>query len=391
MKSADPWRPTSKEFIQNPYSKYRELRKMSQVFRANTGDFVVMGYQDCKRVLQDPSFITGLRSAWIEKMASESALRGDSLQHIKEAISGMLIQTNPPKHQKIRGGLAKTWPSIDELRKIAEEVTLQVLSELPSKFDAISHICRRIPLRIISNLLALPEKEVENYALDGINLAQVLGPYLSYRDIQLISKSTTRLQSFLDKCIFSDDYVPTKLTENVIKDYPKKEMINLLLFIFIAGYETTSSLLAQCIYHLVKNKEHASKIEEYGAAIFVSEILRLSSPVQITGRTNTEAVKLNGLHIPKNSALTVCIGAANVDPAQFDRPEELVWDRTRREHLSFGYGMHFCLGSQLAEVEAEVLIEKLLPDLDKIQMVREPVLRNQYTIKSYSSFELAYK
>ncbi len=391
MKPADLWKPTNPDFIQNPYKAYRKIREIDQTFKANTGDFVVMGYQDCKRILQDPSFEAGLRSAWVEKMVIESARRGESLQHVKEAISGMLIQINPPKHQIIRGGLAKTWPSVEELRKISEEITKQVISELPTKFDAISQICRKIPLQVICKLLGLPAKEIEKYTLDGIHLVQILGPYLSYRDIKTISQSTERLQSFLENHILSESYIPTEITEDIIRNYPEKEMINLLLFLFIAGYETTSSLLAQCIYHLIRNNDHLLNIKKYGAKSFINEILRLYSPVQITGRTNTEPVELSGQHIPKNSALTVCIGAANVDPSRFDRPEELIWNRPKRDHLSFGYGMHFCLGSQLAEIEAEVLIEKLLPILDKLKMVREPLLRNTFTIKSYHSFELEYK
>ena len=391
MKPANLWKPTSKDFIQYPYDAYREIRKMNEVFKANTGDFVIMGYQDCKHILQDTSFKAGLRLSWIEKMVAESALRNISLHHIQEAVSGMLVQINPPKHHKIRSSLAKNWPAGEELKELAEEITKQVILELPPKFDAMRHICRRIPLRVISKLLGLPAEEVEKYATDGINLAQILGSYLSYRDITSISESTKKLQSFLKACIFSNTYIPTKITEHLFKEYPEDEIINLLLFLFIAGYETTSSLLAICVYHLIKNKDHLLNIEKYGAKPFIDEMLRLNSPVQITGRTNTKPIELSGQYIPEKSALTLCIGAANVDPSQFDQPEKLIWDRPKREHLSFGYGIHFCLGNQLAEIEAEVLIEELFSNIERLRIVNEPVLRNIFTLKSYQSFELAYK
>ena len=293
MKPADLWKPTNTDFIQNPHDTYREIRKAGEgeVFKAKTGDFVVMGYDDCKHLLQDPSFKTGLRSSWVEKMAIESARRNESFHHLKEAVSEMLVQINPPKHQKIKGGLAKSWPSANELRELSDDIAHQVISELPSKFDAVSHLCRRVPLQVITKFLGIPVKETEKYAMDGINLAQVLGPYLSYRDIKTISQSTERLQTFLRKHILSDSYVPTKLTENIITNYPEKEIINLLLFLFIAGYETTSSLLVQCIYHLVKNKDYSIKIEKYGAKTFINEILSLNSLAQITGRTNTEPIE----------------------------------------------------------------------------------------------------
>ncbi|MEO9869475.1 cytochrome P450 [Ekhidna sp.] len=390
MRPADFWKPTHPDFIRYPYDAYREIRKTGNIFKANTGDYVVMDYQNCKRILQDPSFETGLRYTWTEKMATELARKNDSFDHVKEAVAGMLVQINPPEQQQIRSTFAKSWPSIHELKETSEQVVNQVIDELPTNFDAISQICRKIPLQVISRLIGLPVKEVEDYAMDGINLVQILSPYLTYRDIKSISDSTSRLQTFFRQSILSDDYAPTRLTEKIIADYREKEMINLLLFVFIAGYETTSSLLALCLHNLISNKDDVANIKKYGAKPFINEMLRLHSPVQITGRVNTESVELDGQFIPKNSSLTVCLGAANVDPAHFEKPEEFVWNRTKREHLSFGYGMHFCLGNQLAEIEVEILIEKLLPILDRIKIVNEPVLRDQFTIKSYQSFDLAF-
>ena len=391
MKATDLWKPTDSHFIQSPYAAYGEIRKISDVFEANTGDFVIMGYHDCKRILQDPSFESGLRLKWIKKMTEQAAIRDQSFHHVKEAVSGMLVQLNPPNQQHIRADFAKSWPSTEELKKLSEEITVRVISELPKRLDAIDLLCRRIPLQVISQLLGLKWEETNNYAIDGINMVQILGPYLTYRDLTTISQSTQRLQSFLKDQIYSDTYIPTRITENIIKKYSGKEAINLLLFLFIAGYETTSSLLTLCLYHLLKNKDHIPKIEEFGTQPFIDEILRRHSPVQITGRTNTNSIEIGGLHVPANSALTLCIGAANVDPNQFENADEFVWNRSKREHLSFGYGMHFCLGNQLAEIEAQVLIEKLLPKLDKFEIVNEPVLRNMFTIKSYQSFDLSYQ
>ncbi|WP_420317575.1 cytochrome P450 [Ekhidna sp.] len=391
MTVADLWKPTSKDFIRDPYSAYKEIRKVNEVFKASTGDYVVLGYQECKQVLQNPSFETGLRLSWVEKMVNEASLRGQDLTHLVDSVSGMLVQINPPDQQIIKSDMAKSWPGIAELKKVSDEVITEILDELPNQFDAIGSLCRKIPLNVISTLLGLPKDETERYAMDGINLVQILGPYLSYRDILTIAESSQRLQLFMKKNILAKGYTPTKLTQLMIHKYPENEMINLLLFIFIAGYETTSSLLTLCIYHLLNNKDHRSNIETYGVKSYINEILRLYSPVQITGRTNTELIDLGGQAIPANSALTVCIAAANVDPSQFEKPEEIVWDRAKREHLSFGYGIHYCLGSQLAEIEAEVLIEKLLPMIDRLSIENEPILRDQYTIKSYKSFNLRLK
>jgi len=390
MTPADIWKPTDPDFIQNPHHAYRKIRNMgSEIFQAKTGDYVILGYQHCKEILQDPSFESGLRLDWALKMAEEMQRRNESFDHVKAAVSKMLVNINPPEHQKIRMLFAKSWPAVHELQRLVEETSRETMAELPEQFDAMDHLCRKIPLRVICKLLGIPYEEAQFYALDGIHLASILGPYLSLKEIRAISKSTKRLQSFLEEKLYNKEYEPTPLTRDVILSFSKEEAINLLLFLFIAGFETTSSLLALCIFHLIKNQKLASGVNEYGAESYINEILRVHSPVQITGRTNRHPIEIDGQQIPENAALTLCIGAANVDPTKFDHAEQLKLDRAKKEHLSFGYGIHYCLGGQLATMEAKTVVEALLPHLEKFKIVNDPVLRPLFTLKSYQSFDLA--
>ncbi|MEQ8811432.1 MAG: cytochrome P450, partial [Imperialibacter sp.] len=118
-------------------------------------------------------------------------------------------------------------------------------------------------------------------------------------------------------------------------------------------------------------------------------ILRLYSPVQITGRSNPEPIALSGVEIPANSTITLCLGSANRDPGHFENPDQLIIDRKENDHLSFGYGMHHCLGSQMAVVEAAAVVKAFLPIIDRISISSEPIWENRLMIRRLLSMELS--
>ena len=111
----------------------------------------------------------------------------------------------------------------------------------------------------------------------------------------------------------------------------------------------------------------------------------MHTPVQLTGRTTTKAMTLSGVEIPKNSALTLCIGAANRDPLHFIKPSNFDLNRSKNDHLSFGYGMHHCLGRQMAQIEATELIRSMLPFISQLSINTPPPAKTKLTIQSVAS------
>lgn len=390
----DFWKPTDTHFIAEPQPYYEKLRLKGSIIKVKTGDYVLLGYDVCKAVLNDDTCKTGFQATKIKKIAEYAKKKGTDLNAIEGLMNGMLIQMNDPIHPFVRSNLAKAWPNSATIKTLSKRFVEEHLSTLPNAFDAINDLCKMIPLSIISHLLGFPPEKAINYVADGLKVVQSLNPYFSLKDLVEIQKSSQRLSLFIEESIHSEDYNPTPLAEAIItisKEHDELSEIPLLAFLFIAGFETTTTLLATCLYHLLKNPVYITEVQKKGASLFVKEILRIHSPVQITGRRSTSKLMLNNMEIPEDAVLTLCLGAANTDPKHFKNPLTIDWERPKYDHLSFGYGLHHCLGSQLAEIEATVFIEALLPLLSQMDLLSEPVFENKFAVKSFKSMHITFR
>jgi cytochrome P450 len=140
------------------------------------------------------------------------------------------------------------------------------------------------------------------------------------------------------------------------------EVIAMCLLLFIAGHETTVNLIGNGALALLRHPDQLARVQAEPTLVpnAVEELLRYDSPVQRTARIATTDVEIDGRPITKGAMVVTALGAANRDPAQFADPDRL--DVTRRDvrHISFGYGIHFCLGAPLARVEGQIALGTLL-------------------------------
>lgn len=393
MTAKDLWKPSSSDFINNPYPVYDQLRSFGPVFQSNSGDYVIIGYEECKQILHDPICISGLRKDWVHKMVDYSNDKGEDFEALREAVDGMLVQMNNPKHLVVRSMMSKSWPSVARIKDLASSLSQELINDLPESFDAMPTLCRMLPLRMICAILGLPSDKAADLMQDGLKLVQILDPYQSWRDLKEIHASTRRLHTFIANSIAAPGFKAPPLTQSILEfeldERDHLDPVSMLIFLFFSGFETTSTLISSCIHQLLLNKELAQEFNNTGIQPYVREILRLNSPVQITGRLTTREIELSRTTIPPGSTLTVCIAAANLDPNHFEEPYQIKLNR-KKDHLSFGYGMHHCLGSQLAELEAEILLQHLLEFIPQLELAGQPQLENKLTIRSYQSLPLRF-
>lgn len=354
-----------------------------------------MNYDGVKHVLFAKNFQTGARAEWIYKMTQYATGRNIDFGSIRQAVAGMPIQQNPPIHSLIRSVLAKNWPSKSFLSTKSSEICDEILADMPPSFDLVSFIAKKLPVWMVCDVLGMPRSLGEELQADGFKLVQLLDPYLTFKDLKNIQVASTNLRASFDLYYSSLDKESAGLAAAVKKAAEgnpefNADPVSLIIFLFIAAFETTSSLISICLQTLIKDKELLRKLDD-DASIerFVREILRLHSPVQITGRSNPEPIALSGVEIPANSTITLCLGSANRDPSHFENPDQLIIDRKVNDHLSFGYGMHHCLGSQMAVVEAASVVKAFLPKLERTSIVGKPVWENRLMIRRLLSMELA--
>jgi cytochrome P450 len=156
------------------------------------------------------------------------------------------------------------------------------------------------------------------------------------------------------------------------------ELVSTALLLLVAGFETTVNLIGNGTVALLGEPGQWQRLREDPALIpaAVEEVLRYDSPVQVTARTATEDVDLDGTAMPKGTPVIVAIGGANRDPSVFDQPDLVMIDRPNASrHLAFSLGMHHCLGAALARIEGRIAVEELTSRYPGLELAGPPVRR----------------
>lgn len=381
------WRPSHQSFVENPYPNYEKILAQTNLFRSPNGDFVVMGYDANKAVLKDTSFTSGNRTEWLMKMEAYALSKSMDFSYTTRMMGGTLTQLEAPKHTVLRDLLAQNWPKQDAIQSKADAISSELIGSLNGECDLAVLLSKKMPLLLISDLMGIDRATGLNHMEDGFRMVDILDPYLTLKDLIAIEQSARNLTEMM-RVIYNNP-IPGSIIDQVKSaqeplNIEESDIISLLVFLFIAGFETNSALISRCLHYLITDEDLALQLESDESLIdpFVKEVLRLWSPVQITGRKASSDVTLGGLNIPKGSSLTLCIGAANRDPSHFDDPGKLMIDRVKNDHLSFGYGAHQCLGSNIALIEARTLIKKTLPIRHQIVSVKDPEFKGRLAVNS---------
>jgi cytochrome P450 len=150
----------------------------------------------------------------------------------------------------------------------------------------------------------------------------------------------------------------------------QEELMSTCILLLVAGTETTTNLIGNSIYALLRNPGQMRRLREDPSLIetAVEEFLRYETPVQLTGRVAGEDVEIRGKRIRQGQPVGLLMGAANRDPDEFKHPDQLDIGRTPDRHSAFSFGPHYCVGSPLARLEAQVAITTLLERMPKLQL-----------------------
>jgi cytochrome P450 len=185
-----------------------------------------------------------------------------------------------------------------------------------------------------------------------------------------------------------DDLVSSLVAAQADDQLALDDLVRLLALLLAAGFETTTGLLTNGLLALLANPGQAATLRAHPdtAPSAVEELLRYDSPVQMLfGRRATEPLDRSGVHLEPGQRVVTVLGAANRDPSVFEAPDELRLDRRDAPHVSFGGGVHYCLGAPLARLEAEVAFSMLTKRFPDLEVVGEPVPRPGIALHGHTS------
>lgn len=391
-----PWKPFLKENMLNPYPMYKELRENDPVHRARTGEWVITRYEDAKAILKDDRFIVGNRAEWLSKAATQHMDKWESFAVIVDALQSFLVFKNPPDHALLRKFIMQAWDN-KAVDQIINRNIEKLFSDIdPSHFDVVSNLATPLPAMTMARIFGLPTSDYQYLEDLSHKMIQSLDLYLTFRQIKKMEEATKAFIAYFEKHAAAklaqpDEGLLSKLVHlnKESNTIPHHELIANCFFLFISGEETTAGLIELGIYHLINGSQLDKVLKtSSGRTSAIEEILRYDSPLQIVVRIAAEDVTVGNHVIEEGSAVTICLGAANRDPNKFEHPDELLITRAPNHHLSFGSGIHRCLGDWLAKKEFELLLN-YLERYSHFTIEKEPVWKENMNMRSFQSFAIS--
>jgi cytochrome P450 len=270
---------------------------------------------------------------------------------------------------------------VDDMRPRIQAIVDENLDRIIplGKMDLIEDYAYRLPVTVICDMLGIPQEHREMFYTGARNSGRILEPVpMTPAEIQQGNASQTMVKMYFDQLFDlrrknpGDDLTTQLLqAEEEGSKLSNDELYANIILLFGAGHETTVNLIGNGLLALFRNPDQLALLKAKPELITnaIEEFLRYDSSVQMTGRAALEEVELGGRLIPKGENVLCLLGSANHDPAVYpDHPERLDIARPNVRPLSFGGGIHFCLGAQLARIEAEIAISTLLRRIPNLRL-----------------------
>ena len=371
--------PLSPDFIRNPYPHYERLRNTDPMHVNAHGAFVASRHAEVSLVLRDKRFGKDYVERTIRrygpKIMDEPMFR---------SMSHWMLQQDPPDHTRLRGLVVKAFTArrIEDMRPRIREVVDQTIDAVFEKghMDLIEDFAFRLPVTIICDMLGIPEEHREVFYNGSRNGGRILDPVpLTPEEITQANMVDAMTKMYFEPLFEmrrrnpGNDLITQLIQAEEAGDkLTNEEMTANIILLFGAGHETTVNLIGNGLLALFRNPDQLALLKANPSLMTnaIEEFLRYDSSVQMTGRVALEDVEdIGGKRIPKGEGVLCLLGSANRDPAVYsDRPDRLDITRPNVRPLSFGGGIHFCLGAQLARNEAEIAISTLLRRLPELKL-----------------------
>ena len=362
------YNPFLPEIRSDPYPIYREIRISDPVqFNPHAGLWNVTRYADCMSVLRDRKFSSNL---------------AQSLRRRRNELPTSMLSADPPEHTRLRAPVSNQF-NRTRMQRIRESVTIVAAALLREtahhrEADLLADFARPLVTQTFAEILGVPPKDASGLSALIADASLSLDPLAPPDRQNRADAASDTLSSYFRELIFErrrspgDDVLSALVNmaaEKVrLSDHEILSACNLLL---IGGYDPAVHLIGNGMLALMKHPDELRRIQGNLSLMpsAVEEFLRFDSPIQLAARVALEDAEIGRRTVQRGQAVIVLIGAANRDPAVFTNPDCLDIERAPNPHITFGSGVHLCLGAQLARVIGQVAMQSLLLAFPHIRLV----------------------
>jgi cytochrome P450 len=379
--------PFAPGFFANPYEQYAQLREHAPVYESPFGPRILTRYDDCVRLLRDPRASVDDRSVFDRR----ALLFGeDDPRRLRGTTA--ILNIDPPDHTRLRRLATKAFSPrrIEVLGARIQALVDEFLDRAAARaadgdgtFDVIADLAFPLPFVVISELLGMPETDRDALRDVSHTLVLSLEPLTPAEDALRVIAASDAMAATVDAAIEwkrahpADDLLSALIAVEEEGDrLSPRELHDQVALLYIAGHETTVNLIGNGTLALLRHPDQLALLRDDPALIAnaVDELLRFDGPVQFSRRVVLEDLAIDDVVIPSGTVVLTGLGAANRDPAHFG-PDADGLDLTRSlapQHLSFGGGIHHCLGAVLARAEARAAIGTLVQRFPDLALAPDP-------------------
>ncbi len=387
-------------FHANPHRVFSQMRVTSPIYWSDAWNaWVVTAYDDVMAVLRDTdNFSSAGRVRYLLKNLDE-ATRAD-LTRLENHYEIGLAHSDPPDHTRLRSLLNKVFTPrmVETWRGRIETVTHELIDEMlmQDEPDMMRDLAYPLPATIIAEMIGAAPDDIKlfrEWAVD-INRLFELGGRISAEAAKNAQASLSTMRDYILQLVADRQQSPRDDIVGRLVSAEEKlstdELVSTCVTLFVAGHETTTTLISNGMYLLLTHPEQLQILQENPDKIAsaIEEILRYEPSVPRAWRIAKNDVTLHGQTIKAGSLIFPILSAANRDPKYFIQPDTFDILRQDNKQLAFGYGIHFCLGAPLARVEGTIAIAALLERLPNMQLRTTPQWRPDIAIRSLENLPI---
>ena len=377
------YNPLLPEVKENPYPYYTYLREHAPAYQIEgLGFWALSRYDDVDYVLKNPNLFSS--ATFLASMIGD-------LNPVPEAPS--LVSCDPPDHTRLRKLVNKAFtPRIirsleSRIREVAQELVGQLAGK--SEFDLVYDLSSPLPVIVIAEMLGVKPEDRADFKRWSDDIVLATNRMFTAEDEKRIRESIAEFRVYFQDVITERRKEPREdLTTALIQAEEEDQKLNewevlsLLTLLLVAGNETTTNLIGNMMLALLGHPEQMEKLRADPSLIpnAIEETLRFDGPVQGLVRQLTQDVEIAETTLPANTLVFPLVASANRDERKFANPEQFDISRDTEGHIAFGYGIHYCLGAQLARLEAKIAFEELFAQFPSLTETDAPITRMESLI-----------
>ncbi|MGQ9829269.1 MAG: cytochrome P450 [Roseiflexus sp.] len=383
--------------LNDPYPIYDRLRA-EQPIRWTGSDWQIFRYADAQALLRDP------RLGADRFQVDSQWLMATGLEPLFKTRDSMMLFTDPPDHTRLRTLVHRGFTPriVESYRPLVQHIVDRLLDTAAAcgEIELIGEFAYPLPVTVIAHMLGVPADMHDQFRRWSDSLAAFIGgttrPEADVLPAAL--RATLEMTDFFLALVAERRRAPRDDLLSALAQaedggdrLSEQELVANSILLLLAGHETTTNLIGNGTLALMRNPDQFALLRDHPQLIpaAIEELLRYDSPVQMTSRRALTDIEFQGYWIEAGQVVTVFIGAANRDPAQYIDPARLDVMRRDVRHLSFGHGPHYCLGAPLARLEGQVAIKTLTHRFPHMRLTDEPIAwRDNFALRGLQSLHI---